>query len=340
MSNRTDQQRSASSYVIAEMACSHDGNADLAKRIIDGAGDAGAHAIQFQIWILADMVVAHHPSYSILQSLELSPDTWKELATYTRQRYPAMDIIACVSESSSVELSEDLGAHAYKIHAGDLSNHVLLQQVARTGKRIDLCVGASTQDEIQAALTSIHGAAASEVWLMYGYQVFPTPTHAIHLRYMQTLIDKFGLRVGYQDHSDAEAEAAFYLPAVAMGLGINVQEKHITHDRSAKGADHQSALNPSEFKRFVDMIRDIDKALGLANQREFSAQESEYRRYSKKSLVAARNLPVGHRLEGRDLLAMRADRIGVPPDEGSRLNGRVLRRAISAQHLIAEEDVE
>ncbi|MFC2081655.1 N-acetylneuraminate synthase family protein [Candidatus Bipolaricaulota bacterium] len=335
----TGTKRGLHSYIIAEMACSHDGDCRLAKKIIDAAGTAGANAIQFQIWILADMVVAHHPSYQALEKLELAPSAWKDLARYTRDRYPDLDIIACVSEQSSIELAEELGADAYKTHAGDLSNHTLLKHVAQTGKRIDLCVGASTQEEISGALEAIRGVADVEIWLMYGYQTFPTPVDAIHMRYMKTLQEKYGLPIGYQDHSDADSEAAFYLPAVAAGLGIGIQEKHVTHDRSAKGADYQSALNPAELKRLVEMLCEIQLALGSDAQREFSQEEEKYRKYSKKSLVAARELAAGQRLGKGDLLAMRADKIGLPPDKFALLQGGTLTRAIAYQHLVTEKDI-
>ena len=332
--------RSSLPYVIAEMACSHDGNPGLARRIIDGAGEAGASAIQFQIWILADMVVAHHPSYPALEKLELAPSIWKDLVRYTRDRYPDLDIIACVSEQSSIELAEELGADAYKTHAGDLSNHALLEQVAKTGKRIDLCVGASTQDEIEGALRSIRSIDDVEIWLMYGYQIFPTPVDAIHMRYMKTLQEKYGLPIGYQDHSDADSEAAFYLPAVAAGLGIGIQEKHITHNRGAKGADHESALNPEEFARFVRMIREIEAALGAEETRPFSPQEEEYRAYARKSVVASRDLCKGACLSEKDFVFMRSDEIGLPPALSSRLIGKQLKRNLARHALASEEDVQ
>ena len=329
----------SSTYIIAEMACSHDGDARLARKIIDGAGNAGANAIQFQIWVLADMVVGHHPSYPMLQKLELSPGEWRDLALYTRTQHPDMDIIACVSERASADLAEEIDANAYKVHAGDLSNHQLLQHVARTNRRIDLSVGASTQDEILRALRVVREVSEAEVWLMYGYQTFPTPIDAIHLRYMQTLQSRFDLRVGYQDHSDAESDAAFYLPAVATGLGICIQEKHITHDRRTKGADHHSALNPDEFARFVGMLREIETALGSDAPRIFSEEEETYRKYAKKSIVAARDLPEGHLLVEEDVLCMRADDIGIPPDDIGRLLGKDLKRPIPYQCLITKEDI-
>jgi len=232
------------SYIIAEMACSHEGKVELAKQIIDGAGQARADAIQFQIWKLAEIMVPAHPDYKDVSAIELSEKEWKALAEYVRKEYPNMDIIACVYEHTSVDFCESINVEAYKIHSADLSNPDLVKYVANTGKRIDLSVGASTLDEIQNALNWIRSKSDSQIWLMYGIQNFPTPTNEVHLDYLKTLSRLFDLPVGYQDHSDADTEAAFWLPAYAMGLGILIQEKHITHNRAHKGFDHEAALNP------------------------------------------------------------------------------------------------
>jgi len=323
-------------HIIAEMACSHEGDPALARKIIDGAGAAGADSIQFQIWSLKDMVVPHHPDYQMLTRIELSRDVWRELANYVREKFPAMQIIACVYERSSVDFAQTIAVDAYKIHSADLSNPVLINHVAQTKKRIDLSVGASTTGEMQSALEWIN---SRDTWLMYGYQGFPTPTDAINLNYMMKLKQLFELPVGYQDHSDANLPAAFWLPAAALGMGVDVLEKHITHDRSYKGIDHEAALNPDEFARFVEMVREIEAARGHSTPRPFSPEEVKYRKYSKKSLVAARDLAEGHIIAAEDLLFMRADSLGVPPDQGERLVNRKIRRPIAAYHLVTEDDL-
>jgi len=327
-------------YIIAEMACSHEGDPALARKIIDGAGQAGADAIQFQIWKLSEMMVPHHPDFPKVAEIELSYPEWTDLTTYVRNHYPHMEITACVYERTTVDFCEELNIDAYKLHSADLSNPFLVEYVACTGKRIDLSVGASTLDEIATAIEWIRSASDSEIWLMYGYQNFPTPTDAIHMRYMANLRDLFQLPVGYQDHSDAETEAAFWLPAAALGLEVDVLEKHITHDRSYKGIDHEAALNPDEFAQFVAMIHTVDRALGSGVPRPFSEEEMKYRKYSKKSLVASRDLPVGTQITTSDLLFMRADKLGLPPDQAQRLIGRSTKRRIPAYHLVQEDDVE
>lgn len=334
-----ERSQKGKTYIIAEMACSHEGDPQLARKIIDGAGAAGADAIQFQIWSLADIVVPHHPDYPKLAKIELSRKDWTELAEYVRRNHPGMEIIACVYETASVDFGEKIGVNAYKLHSSDLSNPQMLRHVAATGKRIDLSVGASSADEIQAAMDCIREASNSEIWMMYGYQNFPTRIEDVHLRYMMALGRLFGVPIGYQDHTDANTLGAFWIPAAAVGLGVPILEKHITHDRSFKGVDHEAALNPDEFAHFVKMVRDIEAAQGAATPHPFSADQIKYRKYSKKSIVAARELPAGTRVSEADLRFMRADELGLPPDQIGRLLGRTTKKTIAALHLVREDDV-
>ena len=326
-------------YIIAEMACSHDGDPALAKEIIDGAGEAGADAVQFQIWSLRDMMVPRHPEFEKVAGVELSQAAWADLAAYSRDRHPEMEVIACVYERGSVDFAETIGADAYKLHSADLSNPHMVKYAAARGKRVDLSVGASTLEEIRTALKWIRAVSDCPVWLMYGYQNFPTRTDKVHMAFMKTLKNEFGLPLGYQDHTDAETPDAFYLPAAAVGLGVEILEKHITHDRSKKGIDHEAALNPDEFARFVRMVRTIEGALGVAEPKPFTEEELKYRKYSRKSLVAARDIPAGTVLHDEDLTFMRAEDLGLPPDQSSLLVGRTTTRDIAQYHLVREEDV-
>jgi sialic acid synthase SpsE len=326
-------------HIIAEMACSHEGDVQLGKKIIDGAGEARADAIQFQVWQAKDIIVPHHPEYEKVSNIEIAHQGWRELADYTRDRYPDMQIIACVYEPGSVDVCEDMHVDAYKIHSSDISNPYLTKYVAKTGKRIDLSVGATTIDEIQAAIEHIRQTSGSDIWLMYGYQNFPTPTDAIHMDYMMALKSLFNLPIGYQDHSDADTDAAFWLPAAAVGMGVEIIEKHITHDRAFKGIDHEAALNPDEFARLVYMIREIEAAKGTSVPRPFSDEELKYRKYAKKSLVAARALPAGTVITEDDVLFLRAVDLGLPPDQAHRIIGKTAGKEIAAFHLIREEDV-
>lgn len=326
-------------YIIAEMACSHDGRPELARAIIDGAGAAGADAIQLQIWSLVHVMAPGHEVYEVCKKIELSREQWKDMVDYSRRNYPALDIYCCVYEHKSIEFIESLGIDGYKLNSSDLSNPCVLDCVASTGKRINLSIGASTVEEIRSGIERIRKKSSAPITLMYGYQNFPTSIADIHLDRMRELTGLFQLPVGYQDHCDAETQAAFWVPAFAAGMGASVLENHITHNRSLKGVDYQSALNPDEFAAFVRMIRDCESARGTAGEKEFSPAELKYRKFQKKSIVAARDLRAGERLQEKDINFLRADQLGLAPDKADLLINKTVKRDIFMYQNIGEEDV-
>ncbi len=326
-------------YIIAEMACSHDGNVQLAKTIIDGAGRAGADAIQLQIWSLIHVMAPSHEVFEVCKKIEFNQQQWQEIVQYSRKHFPKMEIICCVYEHKSIDFIDSLGIDGYKLNSSDLSNPYVLDSVARKGKKINLSIGASTLSEIQSAIERIRKISQAPITLMYGYQNFPTAVQDIHLNYMAKMSHLFELPVGYQDHCDAETQEGFWIPALAVGMGAQVIEKHITHDRSLKGVDYQSALNPGEFGQFVRMMRSLEDAKGLATPKSFSADELKYRKFQKKSIVAARPIKAGETITVNDINFLRADQLGVPPDQADSIIGRVAKKELSTYQNISKDDV-
>ena len=152
---------------------------------------------------------------------------------------------------------------------------------------------------------------------------------------IQKLKELFELPIGYQDHCDANEASAFWLPAASIGMGISVLEKHITHDRNFKGIDHESALNPDEFAEFVNMVNTIEKAKGVSIPRKFSDDERKYREFQKKSIVATHDMESGALLTQDDLTFMRAETLGISPDQIESVIGRRLTKPILAYEAIS-----
>lgn len=316
------------SYIIAEMACSHDGSINYAKVIIDAAIKAGADAIQFQIWRHQDMVTPNHKDLNLLKKVELSHKEWESLYKYVRTKSKKIEIIACIYDQFSASFANDIGVDAFKIHTSDLSNERLIRFVSKFGKRIDLSVGSSSYDEILLAISWIRSENLNDIWLMYGKQLFPTKIEDADVLKADSLQKLFRLPVGYQDHTDGDCNDSFFIPIAARGAGIMIHEKHITHSRSHKGADYQAALNPDEFVSFVKTMRSIDTALGDGIPNTFTDAEIKYRVYSKKSLVASKDLFKGHKLNESDIIALRSNTLGMSADEFSSLIGKTLKKDI------------
>ena len=325
--------------LVAEMACSHEGDITLARKIIDASAMALADVVQLQIWSLQYMMSPKRKEYELLKEIEFSEKEWSELVKYSRKKYPHLKVYVCVYEHSTIDFIESLGVDGYKLNSSDLSNPLVLDKVAATGKPINLSVGASTIAEIHSAVQRINSTSESNITLMYGHQSFPTMPENVNMSYMGKLRDLFELPIGYQDHCDADEESAFWLPAASVGMGVSVMEKHITHDRSIKGLDYQSALNPDEFVKFVAMVRTIEKSMGNSVPREFSEDEKKYREFQKKSIVATRALQAGAVITDSDVAFMRAETLGLSPDKIGQVVGKKLMKNISEYQLIMEDEI-
>lgn len=326
-------------FIIAEMACSHEGDLNLAKKIIDAAAAAKADAIQLQIWSLTHMMSPQRKEYELLKKIEFNQEQWKELIIYTRNNYPNLKIYVCVYEHSTIDFIDTLNIDGYKLNSSDLSNPLVLDKVAKKNKPINLSVGASTILEIANAIKHIQNISDPKITLMYGHQSFPTKPENVHMSYMTTLVDKFKLPIGYQDHCDADHQSAFWLPAASLGMNISILEKHITHDRSLKGIDYEFALNPSEFVKFVEMVRCIEKAKGTSNVRSFSDEEIEYRKFQKKSIVVVNDMKKGSIVASEDIAFMRAETIGLAPDKIETVVGKKLLKDLKAFETILEDNI-
>jgi len=247
-------------YIIAEMACAHEGKYEIARCLVDAAAQAGANAIQFQIFNPKEYIHPDDPDYELIKRLALLPEQWVKL--FEQARRNSLDIVVAAYDPQSVKLSESQDVDAYKVHSADLNNPWLLDSLAPLNKPIHLSVGGSLWVEIQKGIDNITRYGNKKISLMYGVQNFPTPFQHVYLNSMVELKHKFNLPVGYQDHTDGDSVWGFWIPIMSLCLGVRILEKHITHNRSKKGIDHQAALNPDEFREFVKLVKNAESILG------------------------------------------------------------------------------
>jgi N,N'-diacetyllegionaminate synthase len=323
-------------FVIAEMACAHNGDLDSALRLVDVAVEARADAVQLQIFSVKDYIVPHHSSIDLIRKLEMKPQEWRRVMK--RAKDAGIALFVAAYDRPSADLAVENGADAFKIHSADLSNPYLTEYVAAKGKPITLSTGASTIEEIAEGIALIKNAGCSQIILMHGYQNYPTRIEEANLRFAGYLKDKFNLPVGYQDHTDGADPMTVILPLVAVGLGVDVLEKHFNLDRKEKGVDYQSSLNPDELKRFMEHLRDIEKAFGRREPGPFTADEEKYRKSCKKSVVASRDIAAGEEIGLAELSFMRSTP-GLPPTEARKVVGKKTKRMISKYENLLLEDL-
>jgi len=326
-------------YVIAEMACAHNGEVSAARKLVDAADAAGADAIQLQFFVPEHTVTPHHEAHAVLQEIAFSEAEWTEVFSFARTRRP--HVWVCTYDVPSVALAVKLGADGIKLNSADLSNPEVLVDVARSRIPFTLGTGASSQEEIERGLQTASDQGARDVVLMHGVQNFPTAIDELNISRLAWLRQTFaGLPVGYADHTSGDDPFSRQVDLIALGVGADVIEKHICLDRG-HGIDSQAALEPDELSAFVETVRTGYRALASPGLSGFTKSDLRYRRFQKKSIVAARDIAIGETLCRADVAFLRNDTPGIPPiDWEARIAGRRTSRRIAKHENITPDMVE
>ncbi len=322
--------------IIAEMAQSYEGSFDVARETLAAAVASGADAVKFQVFTADELAVPEYRYYALYRKLELSRAQWQALIDLAHAS--RIQFFADVFGAASATMLAEIGVDAYKIHSADTKNTALMKHVACLGRPVFLSTGGTTLPEIERAVATIRGAGNERICLLDGLQVSPTPLEHTQLRRLAFLRRHFGLAVGCQDHVAAELPLARLLPLVAMGVGADVIEKHLTLWRPLKREDYESALNPDEFATMVQRIREAVPALGAEGYAMLAA-DLEYRKTMKKHVVAGRDLAAGTCLDEDDIVFRRTNS-GAPLLAAEDLVGQRLRRPVARNAVILESDLE
>ena len=327
-----------SPYIIAEMACAHNGDFDQAKQLIDAAIAAKADAVQLQFFVPESTVTPHHEAFSVLKKIAFSKEEWKSLFDYGKKQ--GIDVWVCTYDMPSVEWAKEFGADGIKLNSADLSNPEVLSAVASSGIPFTMGTGASRIEEVRSGIEFAQKSGTQNIVLMHGVQNFPTQIESLNIGRLKLLKKEFpDVPCGYADHTDAKDPFSRVVDLIAIGLEANLIEKHITLDRTQEGIDFQAALEPSEFSEFVVRIRTGFIAFGSQIETDFTQSDLKYRKFQKKSVVAARELLVGMNIRREDVTFLRNDVPGLAPSAFKSLEGKTLNRNIKKFQNITTSDV-
>jgi N,N'-diacetyllegionaminate synthase len=331
-------------FVIAEAGVNHNGDPDLARRLVDIAADAGADAIKFQTFDPAALVTADAPKAAyqqrndgtartqrqMLDALVLPHQLHRELQHRAQAR--GVMFLSTPFDEGSADFLVDLGVPALKVGSGELTNHLLLQHLARKRLPLLLSTGMAVLDEIAAALAVIRAAGDPPVALFHCVSNYPCAPDEANLHSMATLRDRFGLPTGWSDHT-----LGIDVALAGVALGAQLLEKHFTMDRSLPGPDHLASLEPGELAALVRGVRAVESALGTGEKAP-SPAERAVALVARRSLYWRRTLPAGAIVATGDLQALRPGD-GVSADRIGELIGRRMTRAVAAGTRIAIDDV-
>jgi len=187
--------------------------------------------------------------------------------------------------------------------------------------------------EVEDAIDVIRDEGVEDIVLLHCVTGYPVEPQDVNLRILQTLRCAFGLPVGFSDHT-----LSLTIPAVAFALGACVIEKHLTLDKNLPGPDHKASLEPDEFKKMVNSVREVEKALGDGIKRP-TEKEEEIKKVVRKSIVAKEFIPGGVSLT-ENMLTFKRPGTGIEPRYVDFIIGRKTKQAIGKDELISMDKIE
>ena len=315
-------------FIIAEAGSNHDRKLEQAKQLIEAAAQSGADAVKFQLFTADDLYPADSPVYAAVKSVELPAEWLPELAEHS-ERSGVMFLSSPFSRSA-VDSLADVNVLAYKWASSETVNLQLLQYAAAKRKPILLSTGMCDLADIHEAVEVIHSEGNRDIVLLQCTSLYPAPPEQVHLRAMDTLSAAFQLPVGFSDHT-----LDIITAVAAVARGACVIEKHLTINRSLPGPDHSYALEPSEFKKMVQAIRDTEQALG-SPIKTMLPDEGRYAR--RDSMHAARDIAAGETFTS-EMIVYRRPGDGLRPRYLQAVMGRAARRSLAKGEAITWESV-
>jgi N,N'-diacetyllegionaminate synthase len=330
-----------STLIIAEAGVNHNGDMELAKKLVKVAHDAKVDVVKFQTFVAEDLVTksAEKAKYQMensegtefqmemLQKLELSEFQHQELKKFANS--VGLEFLSTGFDIQSMEMLLALGIERIKIPSGEITNLPYLRFIAAQQKEIILSTGMSSLTEIDKALTALiqGGANLEDITVLHCTTNYPTLMDEVNLNAMVSLGKEFNVKVGYSDHTKG-IEVAI----AAVALGATVIEKHFTLDCNLPGPDHKASLEPGDLKALVQAVRNIETALGDGVKRPMDSEMAN-RKAARKSLVAKTRIQKGEFFT-KDNVAVKRPGTGISPMAWDSVIGTVATDDFSKDDLI------
>lgn len=326
-------------YIIAEAGVNHNGDIEIAKKMIDSAKEAGADCIKFQTFISKNIASKNsnkaeyqkkqmdnsETQLQMLKKLELSFNQFKELKIYSELK--EIDFLSTPFDLESIDFLHNLGMNIWKIPSGDITNLPYLIKIAKLNKKIILSTGISTMKEVESAINILEKNGSGEITILHCTTEYPTPYEDVNLNAMMTMKKYFNLPIGYSDHTKG-----IEVPVAAVAMGAKIIEKHFTLDRNMEGPDHKASLEPDELKAMVSSIRNIEVALGNGEKKP-AESEKKNMDVVRKSIVANCNIKKGEVFTEENLTVKRPGN-GISPMKWFEVIGQISPRNFDEDELI------
>ena len=327
-------------FIIAEAGVNHNGDINIAKKMIDVACECKVDAVKFQTFKAENLVSKkaskadyqikntnsnEETQFEMIKSLELDIDTHRELIEYCNKKN--IMFLSTPFDLESIDLLNDLGVKIFKIPSGEITNLPYLERISKLNKKIILSTGMSNLEEIGEALKILKSNGNNEIVVLHCNTEYPTPMEDVNLSAMNTIKETFNVDIGYSDHT-----LGIEVPIAAVAMGAKVIEKHFTLDKSMEGPDHKASLEPNELKEMVKSIRNIEKAIGNGIKAP-SPSEKKNISIVRKSIVANKEIKKGDILTEENI-AVKRPAGGISPMKWYDILGTVATKDYKEDDLI------
>lgn len=324
--------------IIAEAGINHNGDIEIAKTLVRAAKESGANVVKFQTAKINSLVSKNakmadyqkknmgkeESQKEMLSKLLLPFDSFVVLAGYCREI--GIQFLSTPFDIESIHFLKSLVAF-WKVPSGEITNYPYLVEIAKTGMPVIMSTGMSELSEIDDAMKVLKDNGCSDITLLHCNTQYPTPYEDVNLLAMNTLKERYGVPVGYSDHTNG-----IEVSIAAAALGAEVIEKHVTLDKTMEGPDHKASLEPYELKTMVCSIRNIEKALGSV-EKTTSRSEMPNKVVARKSIVAKREIAAGETLSEDNITTKRPGN-GISPMRWNEILGKKAVRSFAEDELL------
>jgi len=335
----------AKTLIIAEAGVNHNGNLELAKRLIDVAAVAGVDYVKFQTFKAKRLVsknakkaayqientASTGSQYDMLKKLELDVANHHILVDYCNSKN--IKFLSTGFDLESLDLLNELNIDLFKVPSGEITNLPYLKKIASFGKPVILSTGMCTMQEVKAALDVMtnNGISKKNITILHCNTDYPTDINDVNLNAMLTIQKELDVSVGYSDHT-----LGIEVPIASVAMGAVCIEKHFTIDRTMEGPDHKASLEPSELNAMVNAIRNIEKAMGNGIKKPSKSEEKNID-IARKSIFLNTDLEKGEIIENNNLIAKRPGS-GISPMEWEKIVGKKTTKKVVKGEMLTLND--
>lgn len=327
-------------FIIAEAGVNHNGDLELAKKLIDVAVAAGADAVKFQTF-RAELLVTKtatqadyqtrnigkaESQFDMLKRLEL-PRPWHPiLQSYAKER--GIIFISTPFAKDDADFLESINIPMFKIPSGEITNLPYLRHIAKKGKKMIISTGMATMVEVKEAVRVVRAQGNEQIIVLHSTSNYPPSLQSLNLSAILTLQHELQIPIGYSDNGSP----GYVADVIAVALGACVVEKHFTIDKNLPGPDHLASLDPIELKAMVQAIRDTEIMLG-SGEKIPTTEEAPIAAVARKSIVAAKDIKAGEVFTEENLTVKRPG-TGISPMQWDIVIGTPAKRDFKADELI------